>query len=173
MKRRALAAAVAAVVVFLAAHRGLVHEAAALAGYALAAAAGLGAVCLAAAGLSRLRGRIRPRPAVTRARLATAQPAGPRPVAAGRPGDPCSIGCGQPATRMFERWPVCDSCGGRLDEAAGQYALGTAAGSTPAVAVTVPEIRQWAFGPDGEPLPDGESMLGYLDMTDYEEDLNS
>ena len=54
---------------------------------------------------------------------------------------------------MFERWPVCDGGGSRLDAAAGR--LG---GS---LAAPVPE-------PAGDDLPAGET-IGQVDMTEFEE----
>jgi hypothetical protein len=71
---------------------------------------------------------------------------------------------------MFEQWPVCDDCGGRLDHVAGQREADEAAGREhnaghPArveePAGTLPVLTQPPFLPAGE-------TLGQLDMTEFE-----
>jgi hypothetical protein len=160
-------AAILGVVLYL--HRSVVHEVCVDAAIGLASLAGL---CLAAAGVVRLATRGR---AVQPARYRTvAQPAAVERPRAARPGDPCAEACGRPATRMFDRWPVCDECGGRLDAAAAHAAgrpdypsktagLAAAYGGTPAdsvddsVRLNMPPV-----------VLNGEG-IGGVDMTDFEE----
>lgn len=152
MKKLGIAlAAVLGVVLYL--HRSLVHE------VFVDAAIGAGALavlCLAAAGAVYLAGRRQLRPARQRA---AAQPAVAERPRASRPGDPCAEACGRPATRMFERWPVCGDCGGRLDAAAA-HAAGRSPAPVPA-GDDLPALTQPPVIPAGE-------TIGGIDMTDFE-----
>jgi len=134
-------------------HRSAVHEIFVATAIGLGSLAGL---CLAVAGAVHLARRRPVQPARTRA--VTAQPAAVERPRAGRPGDPCAEACGRPASRMFERWPVCEACGGRLDaaavNAAGRTASCEPAGDVPAL--TQPPV-----------IPNGET-IGTVDMSDFE-----
>ena len=146
-------------------HRSAVHEIFVATAIGLGSLAGL---CLAVAGAVHLARRWPVQPARTRA--VTAQPAAVERPRAGRPGDPCAEACGRPASRMFERWPVCEACGGRLDTAAVNAAgrpdypsktaeLAAAYGHQPAD--DVPALTQPPVIPNGE-------TIGTVDMTDFE-----
>lgn len=151
--------ALAALGVFLFMHRALVHEIFVDTAIGAASLAGL---CLVVAGVVHLAGRREVQPA--RYRTAAVQPAAIERPRASRPGDPCAEACGRPATRMFEQWPVCDDCGGRLDAAA-EHARRPASlvfaepepagGDLPAL--TQPPV-----------IPAGET-IGTVDMTEFEE----
>jgi hypothetical protein len=154
--KRAAVIALAVLAVFLLMHRALVHE---IVVDAVLAGAPLAGLCLVIA----VGGRQKARP--VRYRAPSVQPAvAARPRLAG-PGDPCSEACGRPATRMFDRWPVCDDCGGRLDAAA-EHArrpagftgelFGEPAGYDPPALTQPPAI------------PAGET-IGTVDMTEFEE----
>ena len=136
-------------------HRSLVHQVVVDTAIGLAALAGL---CVAAYFAKTLAGH---RTAVPPARYrAVTQPAvppaSPRPRAS-RPADPCTE-CGRPAIGMFERWPVCDECGGRLDapaaRAAGRTVVHEPVGDVPRL--TMPPV-----------IPAGET-IGTVDMTEFE-----
>ena len=134
-------------------HRSAVHEIFVATAIGLGSLAGL---CLAMAGAVHLARRRPVQPARTRA--VTAQPAAVERPRAGRPGDPCAEACGRPASRMFERWPVCEACGGRLDAAAA-HAAGRTASCEPAG--DVPALTQPPVIPNGE-------TIGTVDMSDFE-----
>ena len=115
MKKLAVVIAVIiGVVLYL--HRSGVHEVVTDSAIALAAVAGL---CLVAGTAVHLATR---RPASQVRQRAASRPAAVERPRAARPGDPCADACGRPATRLFETWPVCDDCGGRLDAAAAHEA---------------------------------------------------
>jgi hypothetical protein len=145
-------AVILGVVLYL--HRSLVHEIFVDTAIGLASMAGLS---LAVAGVVHLAGRGREvQPARQRA---VTQPAAIERPRVSRPGDPCAEACGRPATRMFDKWPVCDDCGGRLDAAAAH-----AAGRKP---VTVPAEDDLPALTQPPVIPDGET-IGGIDMTDFE-----
>jgi hypothetical protein len=150
-----LIAAVLAAVIW--ANRALIHEVVMDTAIGLGALAGL---CLAAGLVSAaLAGRRQVQPA--RQRVA-ARPAVERPRAS-RPGDPCTEACGRLATRMFEQWPVCDDCGGRLDASAA-HARRPAdwLGDAPEPAgEDLPALTQPPVIPAGE-------TIGTVDMTEFE-----
>lgn len=155
MKKLALIA-LAVLGFFLWPHRSAVHQAVVDSAIAVAALAGL---CLAAYAAVSLAGR-----------RAVRQPARhrevPRPVPvdrpkAGRPLTSCAEACGRPASRMFERWPVCAGCGSRLDAAAGR--LGGLAAPVPEPAGDdLPVLTQPPVLPAGE-------TIGTIDMSEFEE----
>jgi hypothetical protein len=153
--RKKLAVVLAAVVlVVLYLHRAVVHEVIVDAAIALASLAGL---CLVTAGLVHAAGRKPVQPA--RRRVAV-QPAAIERPRASRPGDPCAEACGRPATRMFEQWPVCTECGGRLDAAAGRPVRPAGIAPEPADD-DIPVLTQPPVIPAGE-------TIGTVDMTEFE-----
>lgn len=146
MKRLYLVlAVVVGVVLYL--HRGAVHEVVVDTAIGIGCLAGL---CLAAAGAVSLASRRKGQPA--RLRSATRPAVAERPRAT-RPAGPCAEACGQPATRVFGQWLVCDECGGRLDAAAER--AGRPADDDLPVLAQLPVI------------PEGET-IGRLDMSDFE-----
>jgi len=154
--RKLLIAALGVFGIFLWLHRSVVHQVVVDTAIGVAALAGL---CLAVAGAHALAGR-RPAAQPTRYRAVTQPAAAERPVA-GRPPKPCAEACGRPADRMFERWPVCNECGGRLDAAAGR--LGGFAAPVPEPAGgDLPALTQPPVLPAGE-------TIGTVDMTEFEE----
>jgi hypothetical protein len=152
--RRKLAVVFAAVVLLvLYLHRSVVHQVCVDTALGLACLAGL---CLAVAVTVRAAGRKPVQPARKRA---VVQPAAVERPRASRPGDPCAEACGRPATRMFERWPVCENCGGRLDAAAA-CAAGRRLAPEPAED-DIPHLTQPPVIPAGE-------TIGTIDMSDFE-----
>jgi hypothetical protein len=153
-KLAAVALAVTGFILWL--HRSVVHQVVVDSAAGVAALAGL---CVAAYAARQLAGRRAARqPARYRA---VPPPAVAERPKAGRPGTPCAECAGRPATRVFERWPVCDGCGSRLDASAGR--LG-------GFAVPVPEPAGGSLPALTQPpvLPAGET-IGTIDMTEFEE----
>ena len=131
MKRKLALIALVVLGFLLWPHRSAVHQAVVDSAIAVAALAGLCLAAYAAVSLAGRKAAVRPARYREVPRPAPAE----RPKAAPRPASPCTEACGRPASQMFERWPVCDGCGSRLDAAAGRLG-GSLAAPVPEPATT-------------------------------------